>query len=286
MKKSMSTSPQRVYEGARYAILGLVLITILNAVLALLESDSYYVSSVFASYYAIWNGIVFGEYSVAVGILIAAAILAPFAAAFFLSKKNWIWMLVALVLTVLDLVFVIIIGLMYDVLAYRILDLLAHVLVIVMLVMGVIYGKRATEEPETAPEYGTVPGETAQRSAEDGGDGTFTDVVCAVSVSKDDGKHTIETAGVARFYENELALGTNSVGASILLGAAFASTSERMRFAYTDIARVYFAKKNERTVRIDLNDGRYAYLVLNNSTRDQLTDLLAAHGITIEPFAD
>lgn len=74
------------------------------------------------------------------------------------------------------------------------------------------------------------------------------------------------------------------MGTSLLLGSAFASTKERMRFAYTDIARVFYARKNERTVRIDLQDGRYAYIVLNNRTREQLTDQFAEHGITIEPF--
>jgi len=81
-------------------------------------------------------------------------------------------------------------------------------------------------------------------------------------------------------------LGTNSMGMTLAFGSAFASTKERMRFAYTDIMRAYFARKNERTVRFDLSDGRYAYLILTNAARDQLAELLSAHGVTIEPFAD
>ena len=57
-----------------------------------------------------------------------------------------------------------------------------------------------------------------------------------------------------------------------------------MRFAYSDVARASFTKKNERTVRIDLQDGRAGCLVLNRGNKQQLLDLLQAHGIEVEPF--
>lgn len=279
-RNTMTSSPQRIYDGARYAILGLVLVTALNVVLGLLESDSYYVSSVFAAFF----------FSVAVGgvvgVIIAAVLVAPFVAAFILSKNKTGWMLVALILTVLDLLFVIVIGILSEEFYRFILDILAHIFVIVLLVLGVINGKKLKAQAEEAEAAAAYPGETPQRTAGNGDEGPFTDVVCSVAVSEDGTKHSLETAGVARFYENELVLGTNSIGMSIALGSAFASTKERMRFAYTDIARAYFARKNERTVRFDLADGRYAYLILTNSARDQLAELLSTHGVTIEPFAE
>ena len=278
--KTMASSPQRIYDGARYAILGLVLITILNVFMVLMGSDRYYVSSVFASYF------VSIAFEGALGIILAAVLVAPFVVAFFLSKKNHVWLIVALVLTALDLLFVIYIGIALDMLAYRILDILAHVFVIVLLVLGIINGKKLKQQEEAAEETAAYPGETPQRTADNGDEGPFTDVVCSVAVSEDGTKHSLETAGIARFYENELVLGTNSVGMTIAFGSAFASTKERMRFAYTDIARAYFARKNERTVRFDLADGRYAYLILTNPARDQLAELLSAHGVTIEPFAE
>lgn len=278
--KTMASSPQRIYDAARYAILGLVLITILNVFLVLLESDSYYVSSVFASYFV---SVVFEG---ALGIILAAVLVAPFALAFFLSKKNRVWLIVALVLTALDLLFVFYIGIALDMLVYRILDILAHIFVIVILVLGVINGKKLKQQEAAAEEAAAYPGETPQRTAENGDEGPFTDVICSVAVSEDGTKHSLETAGVARFYENELVLGTNSIGMAVAFGSAFASTKERMRFAYTDIVRAYFARKNERTVRFDLADGRYAYLILTNAARDQLAELLSAHGVTIEPFAE
>ena len=278
--KTMTSSPQRIYDGARYAILGLALITVLNVFLVLLGSDSYYVSSVFASYFV---SVVFEG---ALGIILAAVLAAPFVVAFFLSKKNRVWMIVALVLTALDLLFVFYIGIALDILVSRILDILAHIFVIVLLVLGVVNGRKLKQQEEAAEEAAAYPGETPERSQENGDEGPFTDVICSVAVSEDGTKHSLEMTGVARFYENELVLGTNSVGMTIAFGSAFASTKERMRFAYTDIARAYFAKKNERTVRFDLADGRYAYLILTNAARDQLAELLLMHGVTIEPFAE
>ena len=277
--KTMTSSPQRIYDAARYAILGLVLITVLNVFLVLLGSDSYYVSSVFASYFV---SVVFEG---ALGVILAAVLVAPFVIAFFLSKKNRVWMIVALVLTALDLLFVFYIGIALDILVSRILDILAHIFVIVLLVLGVVNGRKLKQQEEAAEEA-AYPGETPERSQENGDEGPFTDVICSVAVSEDGTKHSLEMTGVARFYENELVLGTNSVGMTIAFGSAFASTKERMRFAYTDIARAYFAKKNERTVRFDLADGRYAYLILTNAARDQLAELLLMHGVTIEPFTE
>lgn len=278
--KRMSTSPQRVYDAARYAILGLILITVLNIVLGLLDSDNYYVSSVFTAFFM--SIVVEG----AVGVILAALILAPFVIAFFLSKKNRVWMIVALVLTALDLLFVIVVGILGEELPLYILDILAHIFVIVILVLGVINGKKLKQQEEAAEEAAAYPVETPERSQENGDEGPFTDVVCGVSIPGGSKLQMLEMEGIARFYENELALGTNSFGMTVAFGSAFASTKERMRFAYTDIARAYFAKKNERTVRIDLQDGRYAFLIVNRTTRDQLTELLSAHGVEIAPFED
>ncbi len=289
----MSTSHKRIYQAARYAILAMVVLTVMNVVLYFLDSDSYYVSSVFSSFFL---AVAFEN---AVGILIGAAILVPFVLAFIFSKNKPVWLIIALVLTALDLLFLIIIGLISEALLYSILDLLAHAAVIVLLVMGIIHGKKATSDAQpiqttdAAAEAGTQPIQTTvaaantdpQRAVQDRQEGPFTDVLCSVSVSLDGQKHTIEMAGVARFYENELALGMNNMAQSFLLGSAFAATDEKLRFAYTDISRVYYARKNGRTVRINLNDGRYAFLITTKSAGEQVAELFAAHGITIEPFA-
>ena len=274
-KRKMSNSPQRVYQSARYAIIFLVALTALNIIMSAAGSNRYFVSSVFLSYFMVSN-----ISDKVLGVAVAAAILAPYVLAFFLSKKKPAWMIVALVLFVLDTLFVIFTMFLLHQAGKSpwsmLLDLALHAFVIFELVMGVKYREAATaEEDEEGP---ALPSDE---------DGTYNEVVCVGAVSKENGKHTLETTGVVRFYENEMVIGAVGTAKTMLVGSVYAAPTERMRFAYSEIARVYYAKENERTVRIDLKDGRYAYCVfaaLANANRDQLAEQLLAHGITIEPF--
>lgn len=278
-KRKMGNSPEKVYQSARYAIIFLVALTAVNIIMSVAGINRYFVSSVFLSYFMVTiiprTGL---------GVIIAAAILAPYLLAFFLSKKKSVWMTIALVLFVLDTLFVI----FTMFLIHRagespwsmLFDLVLHVFVIFELVMGVKYGKAATEAAEEAEEGTVLPHDE---------DGVYNEVTCVVAVSKENGKHTLETTGVVRFYENEIVIGAVGTAQTMMVGSVYAAPTERMRFAYSEIARVYYAKKNERTIRIDLADGRYAYCVfaaLANANRDQLTEQLYAHGFTIEPFAE
>ncbi len=276
----MASSPKRIYQAARYTILIMVALTVMNVILSFLDSDSYYVSSVFASFF---TAVAFEN---AIGIVLGALILVPYVLAFIFSKKKWAWMIVALVLAAIDLLFLIAIGLLTETLLYSILDLVAHAAIIVVLILGVVRGKAATADPETVMTTDAATDADPQRSAQGGQADSFIDVLCTVSVSQDGQRHSFEAEGLARFYANELALGTNSVAQTLLIGSAFASTKEQIRFAYTDIVRAYYAKKNERTVRIDLQDGRYAYLIFTKANAEQAAELLYAHGVTIEPFAE
>lgn len=278
-RRKMGTSPDRVYQSARYAIILLVALTAVNIFLRAVSIDRYFVSSVFLSYFMVTY---FGEIgNLALGVAIAAAILVPYVLAFILSKKKPAWMIVALVLFVLDTLFVIYMMFLLKRVGESpfgmILDLLMHGFVIFELAMGVKYREAATAEADAA-------GEGPALSSDE--DGTYSEVSCVVAVSKEDGRHTLEETGVVRFYENEIALGTVGTAKALLIGSAYSSPTERMRFGYSEVARAYFAKKNERTVRLDLADGRYAYFVVAGANRDQLVTLLQEHGITVEPFAE
>ena len=96
----------------------------------------------------------------------------------------------------------------------------------------------------------------------------------------------MELPGLARFYGDTLSLGTNSVASSVLLGSALTPSVEKLRVPYTDIRRASYARKNERTVRLDIADGSYAFIVLSGANRDVFARLLAEHGVAIEPFAE
>ena len=280
-KKRMSTSPQRIYNNARYAILGLILFTVLNVLLALVDSDSYYVVSVFLAYF-----LYLGLEGVP-GILVAAVILVPYALCFFLSTKKPLWMIVALVLVALDTVILILLALANDALLGVILDIIVHIAEIVLLVLAIkagksLFGKTAEADPYHPAEGGEhVPGRVVNPES---GEGPFTDVVVVVALSEDGTKFGLQSEGLARFYDEELALGTKDLTKSMLLGSAFTSSEERLRVPYTDVVKAFYTKKNQRTVRIDFADGRAACFTTNWGNKQQLLDLLAAHGITVEPF--
>ena len=274
-KRKMTNSPEKVYQSARYAIIFLVALTAVNILMSALDVNRYFVASVFMSYFMVSI-----MENTALGVAVAAAILVPYILAYFLSKKKPVWMVIALVLFVLDTLFVI----FCMFLLHRagnspwsmLFDLALHAFVIFELAMGVKYREAATAEPDETAEGPAMPADE---------DGAYNEVSCAVAVSKENGKHTAEAVGVVRFYENEVVIGTVGTGMAVLIGAGYAAPTERLRFGYPEIQRVYYAKKNERTVRIDLTEDRYVYCAVNDATRDQLATQLYRHGFTIEPFA-
>ena len=281
--KRMSSSPLRIYEAARYAILGLVLFTAVNILLYFLDSDSYYVSSVFTAYFAA----VVLEYEgmLAAGLALAAVILAPFVVAFFLSKKKSLWLIIALVLVALDtavLAFLCIDDM--DFFVGSILDFIAHAAVIVLLALAIKNSKAALTDPVPAAEQAAADPANPQPAAQAAVEDAFVDVPGLVSVMENGRNKTLPGEGVARFYENELVLGAKNFGMQMLVGSLLASTNEQLRVPYTEITRAYYAHKNERSVKLDLADGRTAFIQVGNDHRERLAALLNAHGLTIEPF--
>ena len=277
-RRSMGASPERAYQSARYAIILLVALTAVNIFMRAVSIDRYFVSSVFLSYFAVNY---FGELgNLALGVAIAAAIIVPYVLAFILSKQKPVWMIIALALFAVDTLFVIFMMVRLKRVGVSpfgmILDLLMHGFVIFELAMGVKYRKAATAGADGAEEGPAMPSDE---------DGTYSEVSCVIAVSKENGKHTLEETGVVRFYENEIVIGTVGTAKALLIGAAYSASTERMRFGYAEISRAYFAKENERTVRLDLADGRYTYFILTDANRDQLLSLLGEHGVTVEPFA-
>ena len=277
-KKSMGNNAERTYASARYAIAFLIVLTAVNILLRAVNIDRYFVSSVFLSYYMVTV-----IPNTALGILTAVAILVPYVLAFLLSKKRPVWMIVALVLFAIDTGFVI-----YIMIAlYRvgesplsmIFDLLLHALGLFELGMGVKYRAAATAEasPEAVSEDGMpMPSE---------GDGPYTEINCVVTVPKENGTPAASAMGVVRFYENEVVIGTVGTAKTLLVGSAFSTPTERMRFGYAEIAQASYANKNERVIRIDLSDGRSVVLNLNDRMRDELATELYRRGVVIAPFA-
>ena len=144
------------------------------------------------------------------------------------------------------------------------------------IIAGMKNGKAALGDGSDDPYH---PAETPAAESD------YTDVVCVVSVSEDGKKFNMQSEGVARFYDDELALGMKSFGRMVLVGSVFTSPEEKLRCPYGDVVRARWTKKNERAVRFDFADGRAASIVLNRGNKDQFVTLLTYHGVTIEPFA-
>ena len=114
------------------------------------------------------------------------------------------------------------------------------------------------------------------------------------AVSLDGAKHSIESEGSVRFYQNGAAVFSEgsdfakNMTKQMLFGSLLTTKklTEQMRFLYTDVSRAYFVKKG--TIRLELNDGRYAFFIfrgLYKSSMDAVCSQLAVHGVNVEPFA-
>ena len=270
MNNKQMASPQKLYDNARRMLLLAIVFTVVNMALAFLGSGTYFLFSVFLAYML---AVGFGN---AVGIILAALVLAPYVLAYFLSKRKRGWLIAALVMISVDTLLLILLGISSGALLSLAMDFIFHGLLIGLLAIGVKNGKAALGAEDADPYH---PAEAP--AAEE----PYTDLVCALSVSEDGHKFNLQSEGVARFYETELALGMKSFGRMVLVGSVFTAPEEKLRCPYGDIVRAYWTKKNERTVRFDFADGRAAVVVLNRGNRDQFVTLLNAHGVAVEPFA-
>ncbi len=278
-KTKLTKSPLRLYRSARYSILLLIALTVVNVLLKRIRDHFYFASSVYLSYYlcdcfAGWKG-----------ILLAALVLVPYLLAFFLSRKRTAWMIIALILFALDTLFLLYIMTTAfqrgENAAVMIADLFVHLLGIVELAMGVKYRYAASEETQQfGREFGPVVTSTDI-------DDRYTEVACIVSLSKENGKATPEVHGVARFCENELAVGTSSLAKTLLVGAAFTASEEKIRIPYSDIVRAYPSHLG-KGIRIELNDGRFVCFTFRNTigkfkntAGDSMTELFRTHGVAV-----
>ena len=289
-RKNTFTSPQQLYKSARYVLLGLILLTVLNIALYLAGSDVYFMSSLFTTYMMF---IIMYKAGIVLGVLLAVTFLVPYVFCFFLSKRKQAWMVVTLVMVCMDTLPLLVIALgsvalgsvalgRVSSLGHFVADIFYHILAIVLLGMGVKNGKAAIGEQESDPYH---PAEAIEQAIPpDDVEEPFTDAKCTLSVSENGRRFGPSSNGVARFYETEVALGMKSILQEGIMGSRLTPTEEKLRFAYADIDRAFYRDVNEFNVQIDLVDGRACRFFLTRATRPQLVEALAAHGIGIEPY--
>lgn len=139
----------RQIGGGRYSLLLVVILTVVNLLMVLLDADRYFLFSASVPYYLVFigkgieNGFVNGAWEISgtltyTGLAIALVIVAVYLVCWLLSKKRAGWLTAALVLFTVDTVALVGIAFfLYDNPAMKLLDLLLHIWAIVELVQAV-----------------------------------------------------------------------------------------------------------------------------------------------------
>jgi len=145
-----SSLAERRYRTARSSLLGMMLFTVINTVLAATGSGTYFVFSDYLAYYCALFGRFFYDDSgemlyLIIGCVLAAVILLPYLLSWIFSKKRSGWLIVALVLFIIDTLFVLWDAVSFLDIAY-LLDVGFHIWLVVELVQGIRSGKQAIAE--------------------------------------------------------------------------------------------------------------------------------------------
>ena len=167
------TSPEYLVKqvaGSRSSLLMVLIFTVVNLVMLLLDSGSYFLFSASVPYYLTAFGIGMdmgmgaagiGTFTM-VGLGVSAVALVWYLLCWLLSKKRPGWLVAALVAFVLDTAALVLICLAFDMLTDSIMDLVFHAWVVWVLIQGIAAGKKLknlpaealnpeTEEPAAAP---------------------------------------------------------------------------------------------------------------------------------------
>ena len=155
----------RQVANGRYSLLLIVILTVVNLIMTILDTNTYFLFSASVPYYLVFvgmgieNGFVDGAWNVKgtltyTGLVIALVIVAVYLLCWLLSKKRAGWLTAALVLFVITFA-------LYDSPMGKLVDFLLHIWAIVELVQGVRGSKKLkalppAEEPRnvyTGPEF-------------------------------------------------------------------------------------------------------------------------------------
>ena len=145
-----SSLAMRRYKRARGSLLGMMLLTVINTVLAAVGSLTYFVFSDYLAYSLALSGRLYYEDSgltlyIVMGCVFAALVLLPYLLCWIFSKKRRGWLIAALVLFSIDTVMLVWDALMFMEIAF-VLDIAFHIWLIVELILGIRAGKTAIAE--------------------------------------------------------------------------------------------------------------------------------------------
>lgn len=157
-------SPEYLHKkvaGARSSLLMVMIFTVVNLVMLLLESGSYFLFSASVPYYltafgmgmdyaAGYGGV--GPFAT-VGLVISAVVLVWYLLCWLLSKKRPGWLVVALVSFVLDTLALLGFSMAFEMMVDNIMDFVFHVWVVVELIQAVSANGKLKKLPNQAPAF-------------------------------------------------------------------------------------------------------------------------------------
>lgn len=131
--------------GARASLLAVLIFTVVNLAMLLLEIDMYFVFSATVPQYltAFCMGIDIGQGYLgfgpftAIALVVSAVVLVLYLLCWLLSKKRPGWLIAALVFFIIDTVALLAVSLLLEILGKTILDLVFHGLIIFQLIQGI-----------------------------------------------------------------------------------------------------------------------------------------------------
>ncbi len=287
-KNKIKKSPAWYYRNARWVLLGAIILTVGNCLLGLIGSEDYYVFSLQLVY-----NVFFYDYGpTLVTALAALLILAPYVAAYILSKRKSGWLIAALVLFSLDTAFVLLVfftaaadyGIAFALLVVG-LDLLVHIVGIVLLILGVKHRKVALMSDEELARANTAAGAVAARvEGYEAAVGQVPEIECSVSVSNTGKPGALPGSGIIRFEESEAVVGGKSGLSTAILGEMLSSYKEIARFDYGSVREISYTNKRQTALRFDLSDGRIICFVFpGKETTERFLRLMQQHGVYAPP---
>lgn len=155
MDKQSPQYQENLVKTARYNLLVLIIFTVLNLVMILVQSDTYFLFSATIPYYLTFFGYMFDHYTVGTyaltGMVLAVPLVLAYVACWLLCKRDSRWYTVALVLFAVDCLALLGLLIMTGNFGGALFDILIHGWIMVSLVKAISAAKKL-QAMESTPE--------------------------------------------------------------------------------------------------------------------------------------
>ncbi|MBR5785332.1 MAG: hypothetical protein IKY41_01360 [Clostridia bacterium] len=134
------------YKNSRVNLLLMIALTAVNIILLFAESNYMLLFSATIPYVAVLDALWFADQSLIIfNIIIACVSVGLYVLCWILSKKHYVWMIVATVLFSLDTIYMVYFYFTANSIADGILDIAIHAYVLYFLISGIVYGYKLTK---------------------------------------------------------------------------------------------------------------------------------------------